>query len=63
MSHHNAAKAIPDIFSYRELKLGTRPVENSTPCVGGCVCVCAQLLQSSLTLCNPWTVARQTPLS
>ena len=40
MSHHNAAKAIPDIFSYRELKLGTRPVENSTPCVGVCVCVC-----------------------
>ena len=26
-------------------------------------CVCAKLLQSCQTLCNPWTVARQAPLS
>ena len=26
-------------------------------------CVCAKLLQSGLTLCDPWTVARQAPLS
>ena len=26
-------------------------------------CVCAKLLQSHLTLCDPWTVARQAPLS
>ena len=27
------------------------------------MCVCAQLLQLGLTLCDPWTVACQTPLS
>ena len=47
MSHHNGAKAIPDIFSYREFKLGTRPVENSTPvCV--CVCVCVYVRARSV---------------
>ena len=46
VSHHNGAKAIPDIFSYREFKLGTRPVENSTPCV--CVCVCVYVCTRSV---------------
>ena len=54
MSHHNGAKAIPDVFCYRELQLGMRPVENSTPsvCVCVCVCVCVYVrsLQPSLTL-------------
>ena len=28
-----------------------------------CTCVHAKLLQSCLTLCDPWTVAHQAPLS
>ena len=26
------------------------------------LCVCAKLLQSCLTLCDPWSVAQQAPL-
>ena len=35
----------------------------SSPVLTMTACVHAKLLQSCLTLCNPWTVARQTPLS
>ena len=34
----------------------------STECVCVCVCVCS-VAQSYLTLCTPWTAARQAPLS
>ena len=32
-------------------------------CVCVCVCVCVWVAQSCLTLCDPWTVAHQAPLS
>ena len=37
-------------------------VVNFMLCVS-CVCVCVLLTQSCLTLCDPWTIARQVPLS
>ena len=41
----------------------SRSADQITNSKGEGACKCAKLLQSCLTLCNPWTVARQAPLS
>ena len=54
-----------DIFCYnKKTELTYLSLCRGQQGMGGCVCVCARArAQLCLTLCDPWTVAREAPLA
>ena len=66
---HGVAKSqtLCDTFKVSDFHLtlrgGGQNSVTKTDDVSISMCVCAKLLQSCPTLCNPWTVAHQAPLS